>query len=980
MTGVRSYRFYRQLVFFGLLLFFISGTTQSRAQRYALQNYNTENGLVQSQALAMVQDPLNRLWVGTFGGLSVFDGSEFKTYTRADGLISNTVTAIGFAPNGITWIGTAEGICRFDGLHFKSYALDPHSETSLINDIKVDNQNRVWLRSGNKIYIFRGDRFELVPTDGIITSMFLDEQRYIHVCYLQKGVFRFINNQWQPLTDQVPDGFCLSVYQSKYSGKMYILTTTGLYLVNDRSLQLLTNDLPGFDITTLATKIVVDQNEHIWIAVGNGLWFYDDTHGFVKLNASNGYTDEQTLSIFIDNTNNIWLGTNGSGIFKYSDSPFKIFDNTQIPFAKSIISIFQRGKDLILSTAYHGIFRFDDQTNTITQIPLPNFATSIISIYDDPDRGTYYATYRGLWNAHNGKLKQIGTKSIPFITDWTTINDEVWCTNGEGLCVIDKDSLRLVKQGPYRRLIAYDKETIILGTKKGLLKYNLLTGTTDSLKGLQMLRVQCMTGNAQRLYIGTDDNGIVVYEYQTGRIYTISHDDGLSCNYVYNLLIDSDNMLWAGTGCGIDRIRFSETGTYQLKSYGKTEGLSGAESNERASFQDAEGNIWFGTTKGLYMYNKRKEKTFSSAPFVTLTNVQLFSKNIPTGKYSDSTIPYLRIPYQPVFGHNQNNLTFSFRAISLSSPERIEYRYKLEGADPNFVETKQTSVVYTNLPPGQYTFIVYASDENGNWAENAYRYPFTIKAIFYQTTIFKALVSLLLGILIAYIIYWYSRKKEARRQWEMRLREEEQNKVRQRTAEDFHDEIGNKITRINLLTMMAERKISGQTELGDILSQIRNNTQSLYHGSKDIIWSLQRESNFLKEALLRIQQNASAILEDTGIRLHIEEEPPIRFDVKMPLDYSRNLILIFKEAINNAIKYAGAENIYLRFYEDIDSSVVLELSDDGKGYDPENSTGGNGLKNMHNRARAIKGKLSIISHAGEGTTIRLRMFKYSFKK
>ncbi|MCY1534826.1 hypothetical protein D9M68_702090 [compost metagenome] len=100
----------------------------------------------------------------------------------------------------------------------------------------------------------------------------------------------------------------------------------------------------------------------------------------------------------------------------------------------------------------------------------------------------------------------------------------------------------------------------------------------------------------------------------------------------------------------------------------------------------------------------------------------------------------------------------------------------------------------------------------------------------------------------------------------------------------------------------------------------------------------------------------------------------------MPLDYSRNLILIFKEAINNAIKYAGAENIYLRFYEDIDSSVVLELADDGKGYDPENSTGGNGLKNIHNRARAIKGKLSIISHAGAGTTIRLRMFKYSFKK
>ena len=979
MTSVRSYRLIQQLAFFGLLIFFIT-ITPARAQRYALQNYNTENGLVQSQALAMAHDPLNRLWIGTFGGVSVFDGSEFRTYTRTDGLISNTVTAIGFAQNGITWIGTTEGICSFDGLRFKPYSLNPHSETNLINDIKVDNQNRVWVRSGNKIYLYQGSSFELVPTDGIITALFLDEQRYINVCYLQKGIFSYINNQWQALTGQVPEGFWLSAFQSKYSKKVYVLMTSGLYVVDNQALQLVTDKLPGFDLTTLATKIAVDQNEHIWIAVGNGLWFYDGVHGFVKLNAENGYTDEQTLSVFIDNTNNVWLGTNGAGIFKYSDSPFKIFDNTQIPFAKSIINIFQRGRDLILSTSYHGIYRFDEETNTVTQIPLPNFVNSTISIYDDREHGTYYATYKGLWHTKDGRLQQIATTAIPFITDWATINGEVWCTNGDGLCVIGTDSLRLVQPGAFRRLLAYDNTTIILGTKKGLLKYDRISGSIDSLKGLQHIRVQCMTGDSRHLYIGTDDKGIVVYEYQTRRIYTISHEEGLSCNYVYNLLVDADGMLWAGTGCGIDRVQFSETGAYRLKSYGKAEGLSGAESNERASFQDAAGNIWFGTTKGLYMYNKRKEKAYSSTPFVTLTNVQLFSKNIPSGKYSDSTIPYVRIPYQPIFDHNQNNLTFSFRAISLSAPERIMYRYKLEGADPNFIETKQTSVVYTSLPPGQYTFIVYASDENGNWTENAYRYTFTIRAIFYQTTLFKIFVGLLLAGLIAYAIYTYSRKKVARRQWEMRLREEEQNKVRQRTAADFHDEIGNKITRINLLTMMAERKIQGQTELRDILSQIRNNTQSLYHGSKDIIWSLQRESNFLKEALLRIQQNASAILEDTGIRLHIEEDPPIRFDVKMPLDYSRNLILIFKEAINNAIKYAEAGNIYLRFYEDIDSSVVLELADDGKGYDPENSTGGNGLKNMHNRARAIKGKLSIISHAGAGTTIRLRMFKYSFKK
>lgn len=980
MIYARSYRLFRQLKGFGLLVFFVLSARNGWAQRYALQNYNTENGLVQSQAMTIAQDPVNRLWVGTFGGVSVFDGSEFKTYTRADGLISNTITAIAFAQNGISWIGTADGICSFDGLKFRQYPLHPFSDVNLINEIQVDNQNRVWARSGNKIYINKGDRFEQIPTEGIITALFLDEQRYINICYLQKGVYKYINNQWQSLIKEVPEGLCLSAYQSGYSKKLYLLTTTGLYTIEHQSLQLVTNDLPRFEIATLTTKIVVDKNEDIWIAVGNGLWRYDQSSGFVKLHNANGYTDDQTLAVYVDHTNNVWLGTNGSGIFKYSDSPFKIFDNSQIPFAKSIMNIFQQGKDLILITGYHGVYRFNEQTNKIAPQSLPDFSNAIISVYNDDHLGAYYATYKGLWNVRQGKVHQVHTQGIPFITDWATINKQLWCVTGEGLYMIEQDSLKLIYKGAFRKMLSYDENTIILGTKRGLLKYDRTTHTADSLRGLQNIRVQCMVGDAQRLYIGTDDNGVVVYNYHTHRIYTITHEEGLSCNYVYNLLVDKDGMLWVGTGCGIDRISFSDAGYYQLKSYGKSEGLSGAESNEKASFQDEYGNIWFGTTKGLYMYNKRKEQSSASTPFVTLTNVQLFSKNIPSGQYSDSTVPYSKIPYLPVFAHHQNNLTFSFRAISLSAPERIIYRYRLEGADPNYIETKQTSVVYTSLPPGSYTFVVYASDENGNWTENAYRYPFTIKAVFYQTVLFKTFVALLLAALIGYTIYWYSRKKETRRRWEMKLREEEQNKVRQRTAEDFHDEIGNKITRINLLTMMAERKTGDQPELSEILVQIRNNTQSLYHGSKDIIWSLQKESNFLKEALLRIQQNASAILEDTGIKLHIEEDPPIKFDVKMPLDYSRNLILIFKEALNNAIKYAHAQNIYLRFYEDIDNGIVLEIEDDGKGYDPETSSGGNGLKNMHNRARAIKGKLSIISQPGKGTTIRLRMFKYSFKK
>ncbi|HTO14744.1 MAG TPA: ATP-binding protein [Edaphocola sp.] len=214
---------------------------------------------------------------------------------------------------------------------------------------------------------------------------------------------------------------------------------------------------------------------------------------------------------------------------------------------------------------------------------------------------------------------------------------------------------------------------------------------------------------------------------------------------------------------------------------------------------------------------------------------------------------------------------------------------------------------------------------------------------------------------------------------ELERLEAAQNRIRQQTAQDFHDEIGNKITRINLLTLMAEKKAADNEELLTVLKQIRNNTQMLYSGAKDVIWSLQKDSDYLKEALLHIEQNAIALLNDTGIIVRIEESAPIKNDILMPIDYGRNLMLIFKEAINNALKYSGADLLLLRFYEDIDNSIVLELEDNGKGFDVLNADYGNGLSNMRTRAENIKAKFSIQSKAGQGTLIRLRMFPYSFQ-
>lgn len=966
-------------IFFVLSSFFMLSTQPLQAQQFYFQNFNTENGLVQSQAYTLGQDKYNRLWVGTWGGLSIFDGTGFKNYTRLDGLPGNVILSFDFLHDGTAWIGTTEGLSYFDGNRFTNYFLSEKTDSNVISVVKVDNRSRVWVFSNNKLFRFEGGVFHPQATEqDYIFSLFKDNRGVIHVAYLRSGVYKFENDAWQRVLP--PTKGLLMNARFSNSGNLYALTTEGIVKKSGDTVANISPALPELELRNLSARMVIDAKEHIWITSLKGVWLYKDKQ-LSQVNYQKGFSDEQTLDLFVDNYANLWIATNGSGLYKYSESPFSRFDNKFLPNAKSISSIMRRGNKMILGSYYLGIYELDLDNYRVSKLNIPGVPAVLSSIYQDKKQGMIVSGLNSFVRWDKGKVNPVTASLIPLGASWVSVGDTIWGLVNGGLFKIKDDHLVPVIEGKsFISLTVTPQNEILLGAASGILLYDIGSNRLDTIAQLKSVRVHSLLAEEKRWYIGTDDRGLIVYDRSKQTFQTIDQKVGLSCNYIYNLLKDKNGHIWIGTGCGIDRMALDEQGSFQIKSYGKSDGLNGAESNGDASYQDEDGVIWFGTTKGLYRYDEAKERVIRFPPYVSVTNIQLFSRDIDPLSFSDSVIPFSGIPYHPVFQNDQNSITFTFRAVCLSAPEKIVFRYQLLGADKELIETKQNTVTYNQLAPGQYTFVVYASDENGVWHENAYKYAFTIEAMFYQTVWFKVLGFVLIASGIGYVIYHYSRRKEAQRQRELKLREEEQNKVRQRTAEDFHDEIGNKITRINLLTMMAERKAEGREDLQAYLLQIRQNTSSLYHGSKDIIWSLQKESNYLKEALLRIQQNAISLLNETDIQLQIEEEPPIHEDILMPIDYGRNLILIFKEAINNAMKYSGAGRLILRFYEDIDNSIVLELEDNGNGFDLEEVSKGNGLKNMENRAKAIKARFSIHSLTGIGTLIRLRMFHYSFEK
>lgn len=945
------------------------------AQKYNFVNYNVENGLIQSQVLDIIQDKDNELWLATFGGVSRFDGTAFKNYDKSNGLPGNIISAIKKDKQGNIWIATNNGVVKFDGIRFKIFPPETPSPANVIGQLAVDAENHICGNSGISMFSFNGKKFELVKGIDSVIAINTDANGKLYAATFRRGLLRYDQHQWHAITDSSgkSDYIVFNMWSSAEK-TLKCLTNKGIYEVRNNVLCKLQYHFPlqGIPFTS---KIFEDSHGIIWCSLGDGgVWQYQHEK-WTHFNYQNGLSDENFNTFFEDKEGNIWLGSNGSGLFRYASNNFIYYDRSSSMAYSSITTITQNPITGIVYVNGGNFGLYAVGNNTPSSIPIDKNIGKITSAAADDNGKIWIASANnGLWyydGLRTKKFYQKNLKDFLFMRLLCYQSHKLWISSAVtgDLFKLEGDSISRQHTGIedlVSAMLPMGNDTLLLGTISNAYIYNTVSGKLSIL--FKNINAVCFTHDSANIYIGTDDRGVIQWNMAQQKFKVIGVKDGLSCNYVYNIICDNDGNIWAGTGCGIDKISIKD-GSVFIKSFGKSDGLIGVENNVNASLKDKSGALWFGTTRGLFKFNTAISDTVKSAPVVVLQSVKLFSKDLQTNA-ADSIIPFENIPYDPHFAPAQNHLTFTFKGIYLSNPEKVKYRYQLVGADKSPTETDQNTIVFSNLPSGEYVLKIWASDADGNWYDNALSYPFTIRTPFYKTVWFSILAGMALLGIILLIVYMRNRQKMQRIAWEQRLREEEQARVRQKTAEDFHDEIGNKLTRISLLTTIAESKTNTATgEVKDIFSQIKQNVASLYNGSKDIIWMLQPYSDFLDEILLRMQQIAGELLHGSSIQFayHLINKNDINLHRKMPIDNSRNIVMIFKETLNNAVKYSEAKNITLTvlIQEDL---IKMEISDDGKGFDMNEEHSGNGLKNIRNRAKRIKARLHIQAEKGRGCT------------
>lgn len=955
------------------------------AQRYPFHNLNVDDGLMQSQAMCLAQDKTGNLWVGTLGGLSRYDGRNFTNYTVKNGLLSNVVQSIAVDSLGYIWIGGPAGLSQFNGKTFVHF----HKPQQTARTVSTSQQlqvvsDTVWWRVEGEVYFVTKGKIKYYVTpgpDGIV-SAFLAEKKGFWIAK-EGALYHFDNNKWDTTRFQLAEGERAPTINRIFRDKgmvIWITTPTGLYNIEDG--KLVPYMLNGAPLNFLPLRACVAQDK------AGALWL-TTTSGVVKLsgnslqyyNKHNGLSDNGFNDILRDSEGNIWLASDGQGIFRFSGTQFTVLDETMgLPSAQVMAISSNRSDSLFLGTYDAGLFIFKDGKVNALAFP-SNPVPSITSLcYTHKGKLWIGTRGRGLWSYDHEIYRQYEAPDRGFPSNniqslYEDPQRRMWIGFSKGAMLFEHDSFKTVvsKSVSVTAFVSLGDDKVLMSTDPGGLQVYQNGELTDFKTNtiVDSSTVNCFVVHGQDLWMGSAENGIIRYNMSSGKAMIINKASGLRSEFIYNIIADNDGNIWVGTGFGIHKITVNAHDEPMVSFYGKGQGITGMESNINSVLKLPDGTIWFGTTNGAIHYQPHSDVVTSAPTSIALQSVKLGGESSIDRSYYDSTDNWYGIPYNLRLPYKKNNITFTFQAITLSGAQEVLYRYRMDGLETPWSDWSATnSVTYSALPPGKYVFHVQSSgaDDRNN---PELTYAFEIITPFQKTRWFRFAVlfgCILTGIMLQYTVN--SRKRRREKLLE-KLRIEEQGKIRMRTAEDFHDEIGNKLTRINVLTSVLKNKLTLNYETERLLAQIEDNTAQLYGGTRDILWSLKPSNDNLYEILHRIRDFGGELFQDTEVNFIFTGTDEKWRNFRLPMDMSRNLIMIFKEALNNCLKYSHAKNVTLEVILKNRNVLQLVLKDDGIGFDMHTVKKGNGLINMNTRAGRLNGKLYVDSRPTKGTIINL---------
>lgn len=776
-----------------LLIFIVSPYT-FLAQQYNFHNYSVKDGVAQSQVYSLLQDSRGYLWMGTRGGgVTRFDGTEFKTFTVKDGLINNYVFCIREDAKHNLWIGTNNGLSHYNGILFKNFSISGDSAQVWVQEIEFDKNGRLWLATNQGVLLLDPTLPEKKNVINITKKLRLKPE-VVNALHIDakgnvwfgtgRGLYRINekNNQFD-LVHYAGMNNSITTLKEDRDGNIWVGTYgDGLYVYNWNKFYRIDLHLELYLQTVL--DIYFDNRDNAWLATLNsGVCQYNlRAKTFSWLKESEGLSNNHVRSIIQDNSGNYWFGTSGGGVCNYFGKQFTQYDKSGGQLAGNYIySIYRDSKGTLwVGTSDKGVSLFDsarsyNSTNGFADVKVRAICEGNTgNMYLGTDgQGVY--KYDGVTFSLVNGLERKYVRAI--VKDR---NGDLWiATAGTGLFKLLEGSGdgKLLNFTTADGLL-HDRLTCLLYDKTGRIWYgteNNGTGLVENDKvqklffstkdGLPSNSIRCITEDKNGyLWVGTAGSGIASLPLYQGdyKIKKYDHTNGLTSSNIYLLTSDNKNELFVGSETGLDHIAFDKDRRItEVKHYSKGEGFTGIETCQNSVWSDADGTIWFGTINGLSKYNPANLVKNENPPIVTIGEVRLQYKPISKTEYRNlagdwNTVKKLELPY------GEDHITFDFQGINFSNPDAVRYQWKLEGADKEWSPpSKDRTITYQNLSPGTYTFEVKACNEDGVWNKTPASFSFSISSPVWMRWWFIGLMVVLVGSVLSFVFKWRENRIKA---------------------------------------------------------------------------------------------------------------------------------------------------------------------------------------------------------------------------
>lgn len=948
---------------------------------YSTRNYTAIDGLPQSQVRAMVEDKSGYLWIGTEGGgLARFDGREFKVYTTLDGLLTNQVLGLQLDKDENLWILHPRGVTKFDGRHFTK--IQPPSSQP-VTSIKP-------IRRGYQV----GDTLFLLSTNGFTTKIYNDSVYYWEkelykdkqvwlahtapggeVClFLSDSSFR-IRTETQSYTIPVDIEKLGKIFNLfNYKRDVFFRSMKGMFRLDleNKTIEKLAWEVPHFVL------LYDEKEDKFWTTDGTS--FFKETIKGEEVKTDTVLKDISIDQVLTDSEGNTWFASNGNGLYKYFIQDFIRCSSERMRGVMAIVK--DREGASWIGTMNRGLWKIRKGRISSYFDEKESYRNTINCIKESPDGTIWIGTSYGLgrykedtdsfqWFTREDGLPGYSVMAIEF-------DDRgMWVATGNGLSFYDGKSFKnysaddgLAANGIGTLRYIKKLKTLFIGTEVAV--NTLKDGKFGLVSIPEMINTSVMSLHPYQdslLLIGTGGTGVVVLNPATNRRKLITTRDGMASDFVYFAAADEKGYLWIGTEKGINHVKLDKQfEVVENLHFDYDNGLTGVETNQNAVYLSPKAK-YFGLVDGLYEYNdlnKQRTRSFD----VHLTDIQILYGEYSPRDYTDSTFGFFKTPFKPSLPPDKNHLTFKFNRVDKRYSKSVKYKYYLENFDKTWsVPSSLNQVTYSNLPPGEYTFRVMSTNDKGSWSDTKISYDFTIKAPFYQTASFIVGMFIFLGGLITLILYIRVKQRVNRIVMLERIRQKEQETLRKEIARDFHDEMGNQLSRIINYVSLLKLNGNGNDRGHDLYTKVENSAKYLYSGTRDFIWAIDPVNDELSKLFIYIRDFGEKLFEEKSISFRAFNE--VREKIKLPYGFSREANLIFKEAMTNAFKSSDAKNVTLTLKRDPKDGFELTFEDDGIGFYTGEIEKSNGLQNIRERANRIHAVLRILSVKNEGTKIVL---------